>query len=86
MNKRERASAVADLRRAAKDMAQAPAAHLYGCCGLISNIHAYSAFQDMMRPQERYDLYWWPRDENHRHVRVMALLFVAAAVEAGDWP
>ena len=84
MNKRERASAVADLRRAAKDMAQAPAAHLYGCCDLIPNIQDYSAFEDMMRSQERRDLYWWPRDENHRHVRIIALLFVAAAVEAGQ--
>jgi len=25
--------------------------------------------------------YWWPRDEEHRHVRVMALLFAAEFVE-----
>ena len=31
-------------------------------------------------------MFYWPRDEEHRPVRVIALLLLAAAVEAGDWP
>lgn len=85
MNKRERARVVKDLRKAAKAMANDPNACYLGCCAYIDDIDSLIEFECALMPI-RAGTYWWPTDEEHRHVRVMALLFVAAAVEAGDWP
>lgn len=47
---------------------------------------ALTAFGGAMLCWGRCEDFWWPRDEAHRNVRVIALLLTADAVEAGDLP
>lgn len=81
MNKRERARVVEDLREAAE------LAHIWG-------LRANEAVDDMLIPFDRWDAAWLAAngalDELYytgdKRYAPLALLFVAAAVEAGDWP
>lgn len=80
----------ADLRNAARIVAEndyIPWLTMYwdskcGSCMAIKSDSAEVAFNDAMDDEiGRGKIFWWPRDEAHRHVRVMALLFAAEFVE-----
>ena len=99
MTPAERRRVVRVLREAARIVADGNCGwHVDGCCvaivsasrgcgygshwaGLIAEAEFYSAYK-----QRRERMFYWPRTERYRPVRVIALLLLAAAVEAGDWP
>lgn len=80
----------ADLREAARIVAEGAWVAdkqqawypYFGACAAIFTSDATDAFARVMVDDRNLSAdYWWPRDEEHRHVRVMALLFAAEFVE-----
>lgn len=92
MTNSERKRIVSTLRRAAEIVANGEQwwnVRTGGACKalfLVENIwpDAYPKFLDINGHPNK-PAFWWPCDETHRTVRVMALLFAAEIVESGDW-
>jgi len=83
------AEIAADLREAARIVAESEKIPGFesrwepwrGACIAIRAIEGCCVFDKIMTDERRAVAYWWPCDEKHRHVRVMALLFAAEFVE-----
>lgn len=97
MDKANRNGIARALRVAAKSVANGVLPDGYewyvkndGACHAISwSYHelwddALTAFENAMWHRGRRNGFWWPRNEAHRNVRVIALLLAAEAVESGD--
>lgn len=58
-----------------------------GACKALPSLTHSSVilrFVAAMSKEQSNETFWWPADEEHRNVRVLALLFAAEMVRTGD--